>query len=72
MGILLKIAIKTHLPQFIGYGATYFAVLAGAVLLGCVAYLIIEKPLLKLCRRARDINSRKRNDKIKLNGIEST
>jgi exopolysaccharide production protein ExoZ len=50
-GTLLKIAIKIHLKDLIGSGATFMVVLVGTILLGCAAFLIIEKPLLNLLRR---------------------
>lgn len=45
-GLLLKVAMRLHLHERIGYGTTYIAVLAGAVALGCIAYVIVERPLL--------------------------
>ena len=48
---LLKIAMKTNLRNIIGSEATFFVVLCGAIALGCLAYYMIERPLLKLFRR---------------------
>jgi peptidoglycan/LPS O-acetylase OafA/YrhL len=53
MGVLLKIAKRIELPQSVGPNITYFVVLTGTVILGCLIYLTIEKPLLKLFRRGR-------------------
>lgn len=50
-GVLLKVGQKIHLQNIIGAKALYCVVLVGAVLLGCAAYLAIERPLLKALRR---------------------
>ena len=49
-GVLLKIAMKTHLHQAIGSGATFIVVLLGTILLGCFLYLTLEQPLLNALR----------------------
>lgn len=46
-GLLLKIAQRVHLPDAIGPHATFIAVLALTTALSCVAYLVIEKPMLR-------------------------
>ncbi len=53
-GLLLKIAIKIDLHQIIGAGGTYIAVLIGTIALGCLAYLVIERPLLNSLRRSSE------------------
>jgi exopolysaccharide production protein ExoZ len=45
-GLLLKIALKTHLYQLVGPQVTYLLVLASTVCAGCAAYALIERPLL--------------------------
>lgn len=50
-GLLLKIAMKTHLYQLFGAGQTYMLVLAGTIALGCLTYSVVERPLLAECRR---------------------
>ncbi|OYO30036.1 hypothetical protein [Janthinobacterium sp. PC23-8] len=52
-GVLLKLSMKMRLDEFAGAGATYILVLAGTIALGCVAYLLIERPLLARLRRRR-------------------
>jgi peptidoglycan/LPS O-acetylase OafA/YrhL len=52
-GLLLKIAIKLQLDSALGPKLLYLAVIAGTVALCCLAYLLVEKPLLKLLRRRR-------------------
>ena len=47
-GLLLKIAIKSHLYQALGPYVTYLLVLAATVSAGCLAYAVIERPLLAL------------------------
>jgi len=59
-GVLLKIAMKAHLHQIIGAGATYIAVLTGTIALGCLAYFAIERPLLKTLRRTNERKSVRR------------
>jgi exopolysaccharide production protein ExoZ len=45
-GLLMKIAIKTHLYQAAGPYVTYLLVLATTIGAGCVAYVLVERPLL--------------------------
>lgn len=52
-GLLLKIAMKISLPHRIGYESTFFLVFAGTISLGCVAYYLIERPLLDTLRQKR-------------------
>ena len=47
-GLLLKIAIKTHLYEAAGPHVTYLLVLGLTVIAGCLAYALIERPLLAL------------------------
>jgi peptidoglycan/LPS O-acetylase OafA/YrhL len=49
--LLLKIAIASGFHRAAGGEATYLLVLVMAIALGCVAYLLIEKPLLALLKR---------------------
>ncbi|SDX23114.1 acyltransferase family protein [Nitrosomonas oligotropha] len=50
-GLLLKIVIKVGFHQIIGAEGTYIVVLTGTIALGCLAYLVIERPLLNSLRR---------------------
>lgn len=50
-GTLLKIATKLHLKEVIGPGPTFLIVLVATIVLGCGAFLVIEKPLLNVLRR---------------------
>lgn len=52
-GVLLKMSMKVHLDELVGANLTYLCVLAGTIGLGCLAYLVIERPLLALLRRRR-------------------
>ena len=45
-GLLLKMAFKSQLYSTIGAAATYLLTFAGAVLLSCLAYRLVERPLL--------------------------
>ena len=45
-GLLLKIALKTPLYATLGAPAVFLLTLAGAILLSCLAYQLIERPLL--------------------------
>jgi len=49
--LLLKIAIASGFHRTFGGEATYLLVLVFAILLGCVAYLLVEKPLLAFLKR---------------------
>ena len=42
----MKIALKTHVYQAVGPHATYLLVLAATIGAGCVAYVLVERPLL--------------------------
>ena len=52
--MLIKIAMRLHLHQIIGSSATYIVILVGAIALGCLVYLIIERRLLKLLRKKKE------------------
>jgi peptidoglycan/LPS O-acetylase OafA/YrhL len=47
-GLLLKIAAKLHLRELLGPAITYAALLAATVGAGCLAYVLVERPLLAL------------------------
>lgn len=49
-GLLLKLSLKLDLVQRLGLGGVYFLVLAGSAAGACVAYLLVEKPLLAYIR----------------------
>jgi exopolysaccharide production protein ExoZ len=52
-GLLLKIAMQLSLIELLGATAVYLLVLAGTVGLGCLAYALVEKPMLEGLRRYR-------------------
>jgi peptidoglycan/LPS O-acetylase OafA/YrhL len=52
-GVLLKIATKLHLNAMLGPQLVFFIVLAGTVGAGCVAYVLVERPLMRLLRGRR-------------------
>jgi exopolysaccharide production protein ExoZ len=52
---LLKVAMGTHASHLIGSRATFFLVLIGSVALGCLAFHVVERPLLSLLRRPRRV-----------------
>lgn len=52
-GVLLKLAMKISLAPRIGYEATYLLVFAGTISLGCLAYYLVERPLLDTLRQKR-------------------
>lgn len=52
-GLLLKAAMKSGTHAALGGEATFLLVLAATVGLGCLAYAIVEKPLLRLLSRPR-------------------
>ena len=45
-GLLLKISMATGLYRAVGPHATYLLVLAGTIALGCLAYALVERPLI--------------------------
>lgn len=49
-GAWLKAAMKWHWHEHLGPEATFVVVLAGTVALGCLAYVMVEKPLLQALR----------------------
>jgi exopolysaccharide production protein ExoZ len=50
-GLLLKVLIRSGAYDALGSALTYFAVLAVTVAAGCLAYVLVEKPLLAALRR---------------------
>jgi peptidoglycan/LPS O-acetylase OafA/YrhL len=52
-GALLKIAVKLHLNALLGPQLVFFIVLAGTVALGCLAYVLIERPMMRRLRGRR-------------------
>lgn len=50
-GVLLKVFFKLNLPGFLGSVGTYLLGLLLTVVIGVLAYLFVEKPLLGLLRR---------------------
>ena len=50
LGLLLKVAMKIKLTQAIGGVGTYLLVLVGATLLACLAYRLVEAPMLRALR----------------------
>jgi exopolysaccharide production protein ExoZ len=53
-GVVLKVALKLHLNERIGPQLTYFVALAATVGIGWLAYLFVERPLLRFLKRRRD------------------
>lgn len=49
-GAWLKVALKWHWPDHVGAGGSFMAVLVGTVALGCLAYVAVERPLLRALR----------------------
>jgi exopolysaccharide production protein ExoZ len=45
-GLLLKIAMATGLYRAVGAHATYILVLTGTIIAGCLAYALIERPVI--------------------------
>lgn len=50
-GLLLKVLIRSGAYGVLGSALTYVAVLAMTVVAGCLAYVVVEKPLLAALRR---------------------
>ncbi|NVD73956.1 acyltransferase [Duganella sp. BJB488] len=50
-GLLLKVVLRTGIYGKAGAAASYGIVLAGTVALGCLAYAVVEKPLLDFLRK---------------------
>jgi peptidoglycan/LPS O-acetylase OafA/YrhL len=69
-GALLKIGQRIHLQSVIGSRPFFFLVFIGTALLGCAAYLAIERPLLKILRRRNQQPSAK-HDGVRAVGAES-
>jgi exopolysaccharide production protein ExoZ len=59
-GLLLKVAVKLHLNAMLGPQLAFFIVLAGTVALGCAAYVLVERPLMRLLRRRTNLPSSRR------------
>ena len=53
MGAILKIAQKLRLPDRIGAEATYTVVFVATVAAACLAYRLVEQPLLSRLRRVK-------------------
>jgi len=53
-GLLLKIALKSRLYDSAGAATTYLLTFAGAVLLSCLAYRLVERPLLSRLQSTLD------------------
>lgn len=69
-GTLLKIMKVTGLQNNIGNELTYIIVLVGTIVLGCVAYLIIEKPILGFFGKyRRPATSQHKPDRVKPFGV---
>jgi exopolysaccharide production protein ExoZ len=49
-GVLLKLLLRSGAPSSIGREGVYLCVLAATVLLACLAYVLVERPLLNLLR----------------------
>jgi peptidoglycan/LPS O-acetylase OafA/YrhL len=52
-GLVLKVLIKTQLQQALGGPITFLLTLCGATALSCLAYMLIEKPLLAQLQRRK-------------------
>lgn len=50
-GLLLKILIKSGFNLIVGNEVTYLFVLTGTIAIGCLIYMVIEKPLLTVLQR---------------------
>lgn len=57
-GLLLKIALKTGLLQRVGPETTFVMTAVGTVALGCLAYAVVEQPLLAWLRNRKASASR--------------
>ncbi|MGZ5201292.1 MAG: acyltransferase family protein [Telluria sp.] len=52
-GVLLKITARLHANALLGPHIVFFIVLAATIAAGCLAYVLAERPLLKLLRRGQ-------------------
>lgn len=52
-GLLLKISLRLHLNHLLGPQLTYVVMLAATAGAGCLAYVLVERPLLRMLRRRR-------------------
>ena len=50
-GLLLKISMATGLYRAVGAHATYLLVLAGTIVAGCLAYALIERPIISTLQK---------------------
>jgi peptidoglycan/LPS O-acetylase OafA/YrhL len=50
-GLLLKIALKLHLDRLLGPELRFAVLLAATAGLGCLAYVLVERPLLRILHR---------------------
>jgi exopolysaccharide production protein ExoZ len=66
-GLMLKIAMATGLYRAVGAHATYLLVLAGTIVAGCIAYALIERPLISWLQN-RHKNARRSAAEPKLEG----
>ncbi len=69
-GTLLKIMSASGLQNSVGNELTYVIVLVGTIVLGCVAYLFIEKPILGIFGKYRkSMPSQHKPDRVKPLGV---
>ena len=59
LGLLMKIAMASGLYDAAGARVTYVAVLVGTIASGCLAYALVERPLLALLRRRSEKRARR-------------
>jgi peptidoglycan/LPS O-acetylase OafA/YrhL len=50
-GLLMKIALKLHVNQLLGPQMTFAVLLAATAGAGCLAYVLVERPLLRLLQK---------------------
>lgn len=58
LGLLMKIAMVSGLYDAVGANATYVIVLTGTIAAGCVAYALVERPLLSMLRKRSEKSAR--------------
>jgi peptidoglycan/LPS O-acetylase OafA/YrhL len=59
LGLLMKIAMASGLYDAAGARVTYVVVLAATIAAGCLAYALVERPLLALLRRRSEKRARR-------------
>jgi exopolysaccharide production protein ExoZ len=59
LGLLMKIAMASGLYAAAGARVTYVVVLAATIATGCLAYVLVERPLLALLRKRRERRERR-------------